>query len=87
MVWKLLDPLLVPYGPQVLHLLTWVEGRTSSESLVPLLEGPEHGVEQHLVSGLPRRIQKLPGRHVVMATCSRRYRQEFPSDHAGGGLW
>jgi len=48
-------------------VLTWVEGGVSSEPLVPLLERPEHGVEQHLVSGLLRRIQKLPGRHVVVA--------------------
>lgn len=51
--------------------LTGVEAGTSSQPLVPLLERPEHGVEQHLVSGLLRCIQKLPGRHVVMATCSQ----------------
>lgn len=61
----------VPAEPTVeldrLLVLTWVEGRVSSEALVPLLERPEHRVEQHLVSGLPGRVQKLPGRHVVVA--------------------
>lgn len=50
--------------------LTGVEAGTSSQPLVSLLERPEHGVEQHLVSGLLRRVQELPGRHVVVATCS-----------------
>lgn len=47
---------------------TWVKGGASSKSLVPLLEGPEHGEEQHLVSCLPGRIQKLPGRHIVVGS-------------------
>lgn len=51
--------------------LTGVEAGTSSQALVSLLEGSEHGVEQHLVSGLLRRVQKLPGRHVVMAACTQ----------------
>lgn len=50
--------------------LTGVEAGTSSQPLVSLLERPEHSVEQHLVAGLLRRVQKLPGRHVVVATCS-----------------
>lgn len=58
---------VVPRTPDVLPL-TGVECWTPSEPLVPLLEGPEHGVEQHLVSGLLRRVQELPGRRVVMAT-------------------
>lgn len=52
-------------------VLTRVETGTSSQPLVPLLEAPEDCVEQHLVSGLLRRIQELPGGHIVMASCSQ----------------
>lgn len=50
-------------------VLTRIKAGASSQPLVSLLERPEHCVEQHLVSGLSRCIQKLPGRHVVMSTC------------------
>lgn len=56
----------------LLAVLTWVEGGASPESLVSLLERPKHRVEQHLVSGLLRRVQELPRRRVVVATCAGR---------------
>lgn len=59
--------------------LTGVEGGISSEPLVPLLEGAEDGVEQHVVAGLQRRVQELPGRHVVVAACPRSHQQTVSS--------
>lgn len=47
---------------------TWVEAWVSAETMVSLLEESEDGVEEHGVARLPRCIQKLPCRHVVVAT-------------------
>lgn len=48
--------------------LTWIEARVSAEPKVPLLKEPEDGVKEHGVARLPRRIQELPCRHIVMTT-------------------
>lgn len=48
-------------------VLTWVEGGTSSQPLVPLLEATEDSEEQHAVARLQRRIQELPGRHAILS--------------------
>ena len=48
--------------------LTWVKVGAAAQAKIPLFEEPEDGVEEHAVIRLPRRIQKLPGRDVVMAT-------------------
>lgn len=67
-----LHPPLRPGG------LTGGEAGAAPQPLVPLLEAPEDGVEEHLVPGLLRRVQELPGRHVVMATCSQSSAQLEP---------
>lgn len=48
-------------------VLTRVEGGTSSQPLVPLLEAAEDGEEQHAVARLQRSVQELPGRHAIVA--------------------
>lgn len=50
--------------------LTRVERRVPPQALVPLLEGPEDGEEQHVVSRLSSRVQKLAGGHVVVGACA-----------------
>lgn len=69
---RLLPKQLLEVSHVLLAVLTWVEGGASPESLVSLLERPKHRVEQHLVSGLLRRVQELPRRRVVVATCAGR---------------
>lgn len=64
---SLIPKQLLEVNHMLLTVLSGVEAGASSQPLVSLLERPEHGVEQHLVSGLLCCIQKLPGRHVVMA--------------------